>query len=282
MTVYPLTFHLGPLEITGFGIMVMLGFLMGGWVYAQQLREKGLNEQFAWDVVVAAVIGGILGAKLWYWGLHRTWDSLFSRAGLVWYGGLIGGILAVWIVSRMRKVPLRYTLQLVAPACAVGYALGRVGCFLVQDDYGIPTALPWGMKFPEGLPPSTAGNLAAWGVEIPAGTSPLEVLAVHPTQLYEVGLMLLVFWILWRIRHRAHAAGWLFGAYMVFYAIERFLVEFVRAKDDRVLLDGTFTIAQATSVALILAGAAMWWYFREPDDFDPASIDALKPVPQTT
>lgn len=278
MPVYPLTFSIGPLEITGFGIMVMTGFLVGGWVVQQQLAEKGLNEQFAWDVVVAAVIGGILGAKLWYWALQGGWDALFSRGGLVWYGGLIGGILSVWVVSRMKRVPLRYTLHLVAPGCAVGYALGRVGCFLVQDDYGIPTGLPWAMKFPEGLPPTTAQNLAAWGVELPAGTSPFEVLAVHPTQLYEVALMLFAFWILWRLRNRPHAAGWLFGVYMMLYSVERFVVEFIRAKDDRVLLDNTFTVAQAASVAILLAGAAMAWYYREPDDFDPAKLDTLKPV----
>jgi phosphatidylglycerol:prolipoprotein diacylglycerol transferase len=284
MTVYPLAFHIGPIEITGFGIMVMTAFLMGGWVVQQQLRERRLNDQYAWDVVVAAVIGGILGAKVWYWALDPSWDTLFSRAGLVWYGGLFGGILAVWINGRLKGVPLRYTLQLVAPACAVGYALGRVGCFLVQDDYGIPTTLPWGMKFPEGLPPTTAQNLASWGVEIPPGTPPFEVLAVHPTQLYETAIMLFVFWILWRVRHQARAAGWLFGAYMVLYGIERLLVEFVRAKDDRMLAGDTITLAQAASVGLILAGIAMAARYWRNDDFDPAALPALNPAapPRTT
>jgi phosphatidylglycerol:prolipoprotein diacylglycerol transferase len=279
MTVYPLAFYIGPVQITGFGIMVMVAFLMGGWVVGQQLRERGLHDQYAWDVVVAAVIGGILGAKVWYWALDPTWERFFSRAGLVWYGGLFGGILAVWINGRLKGVPLRYTLQLVAPACAVGYGLGRVGCFLVQDDYGLPTTLPWGMKFPEGLPPTTAQNLAVWNVETPADTGPFDVLAVHPTQLYETAIMLFLFWVLWRLRHRPHAAGWLFGVYLMLYSIERFFVEFVRAKDDRVLFDNTFTIAQATSIAILLAGAAMAWYYREKDDFDPARLEALKPVP---
>jgi phosphatidylglycerol:prolipoprotein diacylglycerol transferase len=90
--------------------------------------------------------------------------------------------------------------------------------------------------------------------------------------------MLFAFWILWRLRNRPHAAGWLFGVYMMLYSVERFVVEFIRAKDDRVLLDNTFTIAQAASVAILLAGAAMAWYYREPDDFDPAKLDTLKPV----
>jgi phosphatidylglycerol:prolipoprotein diacylglycerol transferase len=277
MTVYPLAFYIGPVQITGFGIMVMVAFLMGGWVVGQQLRERGLNDQYAWDVVVAAVIGGILGAKVWYWALDPTWERFFSRAGLVWYGGLFGGILAVWINGRLKGVPLRYTLQLVAPACAVGYGLGRVGCFLVQDDYGLPTTLPWGMKFPEGLPPTTGQNLAPWGVEVPPGTSPFEVLAVHPTQLYETAIMLLVFWILWRMRHQPRAAGWLFGAYMVLYGIERFLVEFVRAKDDRVLFGDTITLAQAASVGIILAGVAMAARYWREDDFNPAALPGLQP-----
>ncbi|MDH5806073.1 MAG: prolipoprotein diacylglyceryl transferase, partial [Gemmatimonadota bacterium] len=131
--------------------------------------------------------------------------------------------------------------------------LGRVGCFLVQDDYGMPTSLPWGMKFPEGLPPSTAQSMNAnFGIPIPEGVNPLEVLAVHPTQLYEAAIMLGVFFVLWRMRAHRHGTGWLFGAYLTFAGSERFLIEFLRAKDDRLL--GVFTVAQFTSVVLIAIG----------------------------
>jgi len=264
MTILPFIVHLGPLEVTGYGLMLMVAFLMGGWLIARQLRERQLREEYAADIVAAAVIGGIIGAKLWYVALTRDPGALFSRGGLVWYGGFIGGALAVMLNGWRLKVPLRWTMQIAAPALAAAYALGRVGCFLVNDDYGRPSNLPWAVRFPEGLPPSTAGNLhQLFGVPIPAGTDPSTVLAVHPTQLYEVGAMLLAFGVLWVLRKQGKPVGWLFGLYLVFAGVERFLVEIVRAKDDRFL--GPFTLAQLTSVVLIIIGTAllMLWRRRE-------------------
>jgi phosphatidylglycerol---prolipoprotein diacylglyceryl transferase len=256
MTVYPFIIHVGSLEITGYGLMLMVAFLMGGWLIARQLRENGLKEDYAADIVAAAVIGGIIGAKLWYVALTRDPGALFSRGGLVWYGGFIGGAVAVMLNGWRLRVPLRWTMQLTAPALAAAYALGRVGCFLVNDDYGRPTNLPWGVKFPEGLPPSTAGNLKQlFGVPVPPGIDPSTVLAVHPTQLYEVAAMLIVFAILWRLRKGGRPVGWLFGLYLVFAGVERFLVEIVRAKDDRFL--GPFTLAQLTSVIIAALGVIL-------------------------
>ena len=261
MTIYPFIVHLGPLEVTGYGLMLMVAFLMGGWLIARQLRERELREEYAADMVAAAVIGGIIGAKLWYVALTRDPGALFSRGGLVWYGGFIGGALAVILNGWRLKVPLRWTMQIGAPALAAAYALGRVGCFLVNDDYGRPSNLPWAVRFPDGLPPSTAGNLhQLFGVPIPAGTDPSTVLAVHPTQLYEVTAMLLAFAVLWVLRKKGKPIGWLFGLYLVFAGTERFLVEIVRAKDDRFL--GPFTLAQLTSVILVLIGAALLTVWR--------------------
>ncbi|HEY4649376.1 MAG TPA: prolipoprotein diacylglyceryl transferase family protein, partial [Gemmatimonadales bacterium] len=176
MTIYPFILHLGPLEVTGYGLMLMVAFLMGGWLIARQLRENQLREDYAADMVAAAVIGGIIGAKLWYVALTRDPGALFSRGGLVWYGGFIGGAAAVVFNGWRLGVPLRWTMQLGAPALAAAYALGRVGCFLVNDDYGRPTNLPWAVKFPQGLPPSTAGNLhQLFGVPVPAGIDPMTV-----------------------------------------------------------------------------------------------------------
>lgn len=268
MTVYPFKFNLGPLEITGYGLMLMVAFLMGGWLIARQLRENQLREDYAADMVAAAVIGGIIGAKLWYVALTQDPGALFSRGGLVWYGGFIGGALAVMLNGWRLKVPLRWTMQVGAPALAAAYALGRVGCFLVNDDYGRPTSLPWGMKFPEGLPPSTAGNLhQLFGVAIPKGIDPSTVLAVHPTQLYEVAAMLVAFAVLWSLRKRGYPVGWLFGLYLVFAGIERFLVEFVRAKDDRFL--GAFTLAQLTSAIIVVLGIILLTTWRRVADPAP-------------
>lgn len=253
MTVYPFIIHLGPVEITGYGIMVMVSFLFGGWLLALELRRRHFAEDYAADMIVAAVIGGIIGAKVWYAVLTRDAGALFSRGGMVWYGGFIGGTLAVALNGRRLHVPIRWTMQLVAPVLAIGYAIGRLGCFLVNDDYGRPTDVAWAMKFPRGLPPSTAGNLQRlFGVPVPPGTDPSTVLAVHPTQLYEVAIMLIAFAVLWNLRKSARPIGWLFGIYLIFAGVERFLIEFVRAKDDRFL--GPFTIAQLTSCILIAVG----------------------------
>ena len=256
MTIYPLILRLGSFEITGFGLMMMIAFLAGGWIVGLELRRRGLREEYATDMVAAAVIGGVIGAKLWYVALTRDLGSLLSRGGLVWYGGFIGGAAAVLINGWRLKVPVRWTMQLGAPALAAAYALGRVGCFLVGDDYGRPTDLPWGVRFPQGIPPSSAGFLQShFGVAIPPGVDPGTILAVHPTQLYETASMLAVFAVLWKLRARSSATGWLFGVYLVFAGAERFLVEILRAKDDRFL--GPFTLAQVTSVGLMLVGAAL-------------------------
>ena len=250
MTVYPLVFQVGPLSVTGFGIMMMMAFVIGGWAMQLELRRRGLDEEFAADVVIGAVLGGLIGAKLWYVAL--TGESLLSRGGFVWYGGFLGGVLGVVFNSWRRRVPIAFTAELVAPALTVGYAVGRVGCFLVGDDYGVPTSLPWGIKFPFGLPATSVANLMQLHVQFPAGTNPTEVIAVHPTQVYETALMLLATAWLWKHRDHRHGSGWLFGCYLIIAGLERFAIEFLRAKDDRVLHG--FTIAQVMSAAIVLVG----------------------------
>lgn len=267
MTVYPFNIHLGPIEITGYGIMMMVGFLIGGWLIGLELKRRGFNQDYAADFIIAALIGGVLGAKLWYVALTQDAGALLSRGGLVWYGGFIGGALAVLFNGWRLKVPARWTMQVAAPALAAGYALGRVGCFLVGDDYGRPTNLPWGVAFPRGLPPSTAANLTDFRVAIPEGTDPSTVLAVHPTQLYEVTIMLVVFALLWTLRSRERATGWLFAVYLMLAGLERFFVEIFRAKDDRFLAG--FTIAQLTSVVLIGIGAYLYLRWRDGPPLAP-------------
>src|SRR5690242_17699682 len=219
MTVYPLTFQLGWFSLTGFGLMMMVAFLFAGWAIQLELHRRGLDEEYAADIIIAAVVGGLVGAKLWYFAL--TGGSLFTRAGLVWYGGFLGGVLGVMFNSWRKRVPIPYTADLVAPALALGYALGRVGCFLVQDDYGIPTTLPWGLKFPAGLPATTVRNLMNWHIKFPAGTNLDTVVAVHPTEIYETAIMLAVFAWLWRHRIHQHTVGWLFACYLTLAGVER-------------------------------------------------------------
>ena len=277
MTVYPFVLKLGPLTVTGYGLMMMVAFLVAGWAMQLELRRRGLDEEYSADIVIAAVIGGLIGGKLWYVAITGQWGALFSRGGLVWYGGFVGGALAVMVNGWRKRVPLRFTLELTAPALALGYALGRIGCFLVNDDYGRPTALPWGVMFPQGLPPTRVSELARAGVSFPPGTDPLQVVAVHPTQIYETLVMFAVFVWLWRRRDHARATGWLFGAYLVCAGVERFLVEFVRIKDDRIF--GAFTLAQATSVALVVLGVWLTERFRDPATAGAVPVTALTPRP---
>jgi phosphatidylglycerol:prolipoprotein diacylglycerol transferase len=249
MTIYPFVLELGPLEITGYGLMMMVAFLMGGWLIAIELKRRGLAEDYAADAVAAAVIGGIVGAKLWYVTVSQDMSALFSRGGLVWYGGFIGGTAAVILNGWRLKVPLRWTMQLVAPALPAAYALGRIGCL-----------------FPRGLPPSTAASMEQlFGIPVPQGIDPSTVLAVHPTQIYEAILMLAAFMWLWTLRKRGRPIGWIFGLYLVIAGVERFLIEILRAKDDRFL--GPFTLAQLTSV--ILVGVGIWVMTRLQGSSDP-------------
>jgi phosphatidylglycerol:prolipoprotein diacylglycerol transferase len=275
MTVYPFVIKLGSFEITGYGLMMMVAFLMGGWAIQLELRRRGLEEDYAADIVMAGVIGGLIGGRLWYVAVTGHWDALFGRGGLVWYGGFFGGALAVLANGWRKRVPVRLTLELAAPALAVGYALGRVGCFLVNDDYGVPTGLPWGVQFPRGLPPSTVSELTRAGVAFPQGTDPLQIVAVHPTQVYETVLMLAAFAWLWSKRDHTHAAGWLFGAWLVLAGVERFLIEFLRAKDDRIF--GSFTLAQATSLALVITGVVLMQRWRDAAATPALDLSVLAP-----
>lgn len=221
-----------------------------------------MNREFAWDVLAWAAIAGILGAKLYYLGLH--WEDLVanpvgmltSRAGLVWYGGLIGGILAYYWYAKRRKMPIAKTFDAAAPALMLAYAVGRLGCFLVGDDYGLPTDAWYGMAFPKGAPPSTAGYLRSVGGEISALIPDSAIVTVHPTQLYEIVAALILFAVLWQVSKRMLRPGQLFGLYLGLYGIERFLIEFVRAKSDRVLLG--LTTSQIASILMLAVAAYLW------------------------
>jgi phosphatidylglycerol:prolipoprotein diacylglycerol transferase len=278
MTIYPFVLHLGPVTFTGYGLMMMAAFLMAGWAIQLELRWRGLNEEYAADIVVAAVIGGLLGAKLWYVVWSRDWEALVHRGGFVWYGGLLGGIAAVLLNGWRVRVPPRYTMEVTAAPLALGYALGRVGCFLVNDDYGLPSTLPWAMKFPDGLPPTAVVNLSRLHATFPPGTNPLDVVAVHPTQVYETVLMFLAFLWLWHLRAHQHRIGWRFGVYLVLAGVERFFIEFVRAKDDRIF--GPLSVAQVTSILVALAGVAIMARLRAPGPAEAEIPKRLAAPPQ--
>lgn len=253
---YPTLFKIGHLTISTYGILVALAFLAAGWVASRGLQERGFDGEKAWRLMIYALIGGIVGAKLYYAILQGSTDSLLSRSGLVWYGGLIGGTIAALLGLRRLRLPLGVTADVMAPALPLGHAIGHVGCFFSGDSYGLPSSLPWAVAFPRGAPPTTAGNLRnVFGVSVPPEISDATLLQVHPTMLYSALALLGVFTALWLLRRRSFPSGTLFGLYLLLSGIERFLVEFVRAKDDRLL--GALTTAQGIAALSIIGGAIL-------------------------
>lgn len=260
---FPELFRIGDFVVTSFGVMMFLSFIAGAWATGRQLERYGLERELIWDMLAGIAIGGILGAKLYYLALHwrdvaaNPAGEIFSRGGLVWYGGLIGGVLAYYWQVRRRGLPMATMFDATAPALFLSIALGRLGCFLVGDDYGVPTDGWSGVAFPNGAPPSTAGHFRSIGVDVPAGLPDTAVLSVHPTQLYEIALVLPLFALLWHLGRKAMPPGRLFALFMGLYAIERFFIELVRAKDDRLLLG--LSTSQLMSVVLLVVAAVIWF-----------------------
>jgi phosphatidylglycerol:prolipoprotein diacylglycerol transferase len=231
---YPVLFRIGDFEITSFGVLVAVASLVGIWIFNRELHRTGLPHDAA-DAAVAGVIGGLLGAKLlWtieFSGEAPISDLLFSRGGLSWFGGLLGGVgTGLWMLRR-RRVPIVPALAAATPALAIGHAIGRVGCFLVGDDYGRPSDLPWAVAFPDGRPPTAV--------------------PVHPTQLYESVALAVIAWLLLRWRRGAVADRVVLGRYFILAGSVRFSIEFVRVNAH---ILGPLTLAQLISLALVVAG----------------------------
>ncbi len=259
-------FHIGSFSVSPFGLMLVCAFLTSYVQLRWGMRWFAAgDEEDASALVFAAGLGGIVGAKVYYALLNRDWHVLLDRSGLVWYGGFVVGAAAVLLVIRRRRLPVWPLVDATMPALALGYAVGRIGCFLVGDDYGRPSNLPWAVAFPVGLPRTTAGDLRqVFHLDIPSSVPDETLLRVHPTQLYETAACLLIWGVaLWLIRRRpypASAPGLLGLSVLCMLAVERFLVEFLRAKDDRFL--GDFTLAQAISVLVLLAAGTLAWMRR--------------------
>lgn len=252
--------------------MMFLSFLTAGYVVRSEMERVGHNPEYAWDLLFMAVVGGVLGAKIYYMLLNYPRliadpvGMILSRGGMVWYGGfLLASALVVW-KTKALKLPLGQTADLAAPALAVAYAVGRFGCFLVGDDYGRPTDSWVGIAFPNGTPPTRVDILESqFGVTVdPALIEKYgQVVPVHPTQLYEIGISLLIFALLWRLRRHGHKAGWLFMLWLALAGAERFFVEIFRAKDDRFF--GFLTLAQIISIGLIAVGLFYMSKLRQGD-----------------
>jgi phosphatidylglycerol:prolipoprotein diacylglycerol transferase len=237
--------HIGPLTLQTFGLMFALAFLAAGWLIAKRLKEIGKPVDWAYEIGFSALFGGIVGSRLYY--VVENWDevsddllgNILSGSGLVWYGGAIGGAIAVLLWAWYRGFLGLALLDLTAPALALGYAIGRIGCQLSGDgDYGRAWDGPWAMSYPDGTVPTDE--------------------EVHPTPVYETLAMGFGAWLLWQLRERFRT-GVLFALYLLYAGGERFLVEFLRRNEDVAL---GLTAAQLQSLAMVLAGAiwvaAVW------------------------
>lgn len=234
---YPVLFRIGTFEVTSFGAMVAVAALVGLWLFRRELHRSGLPSD-ASDAGLVGVVGGLVGAKL-LWTIEHAGDApvtelLFARGGLSWYGGLIGGVGAGLAYITIRRWPVVPTLAAATPALAFGHLIGRIGCFLVGDDYGRPTNLPWGVAFPEGLPPTTV--------------------RVHPTQLYEaIGLGVLG-WLLMRWRRDGVPDAIVLGRYLIGAGTLRFAIEFIRV-NERVAFG--LSVAHFVSLAASAVGIGL-------------------------
>jgi phosphatidylglycerol:prolipoprotein diacylglycerol transferase len=233
---YPVLFRIGSYEVTSFGLMVAIGAGLGVLLLRHELGRRGLDVSAGTDAALIGVLGGLLGAKLLYVFEHfgeGLGETLFSRGGMSWFGGLVGGVVAGLIVIAWKRLPVMALLAAAAPAITLGQGVGRIGCFLVGDDYGRPTALPWGVAFPQGLPPTLD--------------------RVHPTQIYEALALFAFTWLLVRWRRRGVGDLSLFGRYLVLVGATRFLIELVRV-NIRVALG--LTVAQFFALGAVGLGVA--------------------------
>jgi phosphatidylglycerol:prolipoprotein diacylglycerol transferase len=253
---HPTIINLGPLPLTGFGFAVLLAFVISQIIAQHELTRRGHEReaQAVPDLILACLLGTLIGGKTYYVSvITHDWHDFLTRAGFVFWGGFIGSVVGCLIVAKWKKLSFVRYSDVAGICIAAGYAVGRTGCWAVGDDYGRPWNSRWAVAFPEGAPPSTARNMEQqFGVAVPDGVSPDTVLSVYPTQLYETALGFLMFVVLWRLRDHKHAEGWLFGVYCILAGLERFVIEFLRAKDDRFL--GPLTAAQAIALGVAAVG----------------------------
>ncbi|MFZ0639520.1 MAG: prolipoprotein diacylglyceryl transferase [Candidatus Acidiferrales bacterium] len=252
--------HIGPITIASYGLCVGIAMLIAYFVLARDVARRGINAPA--DLLVAVpCIAGLIGAKLYHVLedprlLMANPRELISQYGFAWFGGFLGGFIAFVVLARHYRVPLLEMFDAAAPAAALGYGLGRIGCLISGDgDYGIPTSLPWGMSFPHGLVPTTQ--------------------RVHPTPIYELIVAIFIFWWLWRLGGRQVALrnapkaklgaaiprGTVFAWYLILTGVARFLVEFIRINPRSFF---GMTNAQTASLASVMVGVALLWHLRRP------------------
>jgi len=245
---YPEILKIGPLTIYSYGLMAAIGFLLGGYLLERELARVGRKKELAGTIIIAAIIGGIVGSKIYFLIENPSlvkedfFGTVFSGAGLVWYGGLLGGLLAVTWSIRKKGLPFLLVGDLMAPILLMGQGMGRIGCFLAGDGcYGPPSDVPWAMSFPNGVVPTME--------------------RVHPTPLYDATLLISLFLLLWFIRKKDFRPGTLFGLFGMFMGMERFFTELFRTHPREIF--GLLTQAQFFSILLFIGGLGLIIYVNK-------------------
>ncbi|MEW5705910.1 MAG: prolipoprotein diacylglyceryl transferase [Actinomycetota bacterium] len=248
---FPILFKIGSFSIHTYGVAIAVAFLAGILLIRREAKRKEMNPDMAYDIVLFALIGGIIGARVAYvldnWNVFAANPAqIFAvwQGGLVFYGGFIGGALAIISLLKIKKLPIGKVADIVAPSVALGSAIGRLGCFSNGCCYGKETSLPWGVTFTNPL----------------SSARPLGV-PLHPTQLYDFAYNLLIFGTLWGLRSRIKSDGLLFWIYITMYGFFRFMIEFLRTNPEFYLgMSGS----QVFSAVMFVAGLAVifGYYFR--------------------
>ncbi len=283
---YPTIFDLGtlpgpiplPIAVHSYGLMMALAFLSSMLIIQRELERRKLDPEFAASVVLWIAFSGIIGAKLYSVVWTGNLSSIFATSGLVWYGGLMGGVLGAVIAIRRSSNPFWPSFDVILPIGVLGYGIGRIGCFLSGDgDYGPASDLPWAMKFPNGTVSTLAAKNAqlveSWQDKFPDIPVPVDI-PVHPTPLYETGMALIAFGLLWGLRTRTEGTpGCLAGVALILGGIERFIAEFWR-NNSGVL--GWLTTAQIISIFLVIIGGIViyWATHRQPP---PVEVETAPP-----
>ena len=266
-TVRPVLFRIGPFNVYSFGLMMGIGFLAANYVLVKEFKRKGLDPNFANELTILAVIFGVAGSKIL--SLVEDWGNFisdplgmtFSPQGLTWYGGFILAGLVIWWDIRRKRYKFLSVADAFAPALILGYGIARIGCHLSGNgDYGMPTNLPWGVDYSNGIAPPAMvfRDFPHIADKYPGGIVPNNTL-LHPTPIYEFLAGLLIFFLLWKARKFLRPDGKLFAAYLVLAGIERFLVESIRLNPS--ILFG-MSEAQLISLPLILIGLVGYAYFN--------------------
>ena len=253
---YPYLLELGPITIGSLGAMIALGFLAAHYVVQRELKRVGMDPELGSTIITTGMIGGIIGSKFYFVlfempgvDFSERLDALFSGYGLTWYGGVILGLAATAWIIRRKGLPVLNILDPMALGVALGYGIGRIGCQLAGDgDYGVPTDVPWGMAYPDGVVPT------------------LET--VHPTPVYETLSHLAIFALLWSLRQRLSQPGMVASLYLILGGLARFLVEFVRINPS--VLAG-LSDAQLISIAMMLTGGILLWRLRLQANVQPGN-----------